>query len=330
MNLMRKPMATRYSSAAIAAVFVGACAAHGAQLDYPTRTVRVVVPYLPGGSVDFVGRVVAQKLTEAWKQPIIVENRSGGATNIGAELVARAAPDGHTLFMASVASTVNVTLYQSLAYDIVRDFAPVTLLTIVPNLLVVHPSVPVKSVKDLIALAKANPGDLSYASAGVGSSTHLAGEVFKHMAGVNILHVPYKGGGGAVVDLMGGRVAMYFSTIPSSLPHVNAGRLRAVAVTSASRSKLLPDMPTVAESGIPGYETHAWNGLMAPAATPREVVSRLHAQVVRILALPDVSEQLAARGAEVRGSSPAEFAAFIKADIARYATVVRQAGLKID
>lgn len=323
-------MKKRYSLAAIAAVFAGACVAHGAQLDYPTRPVRVIVPYLPGGSVDFVGRILAQKLSEAWSQSVLVDNRAGGATNIGAELVARAVPDGHTLFMASVASSVNMTLYKRLSYDIVKDFAPVSLLTIVPNLLVLHPSVPVKSVRGLIALAKVKPGELTYASAGIGSSTHLAGEIFKNMAGVDIVHVPYKGGGGAVIDLIAGRVAMYFSTIPSSLPHVKVGKLRALAVTSATRSKSLPNVPTVAESGVPGYETQAWNGLMAPAATPQEVVTRLHAQVVRILAIADVREQFAARGAEVVASSPAEFAAFIKADIARYATVVERAGIKID
>jgi len=292
--------------------------------------VRVIVPYLPGGSVDFVGRVLAQKLSEAWSQSVLVDNRAGGATNIGAELVARAVPDGYTLFMASVASSVNMTLYKRLSYDIVKDFAPVSLLTIVPNLLVLHPSVPVKSVRGLIALAKAKPGELTYASAGIGSSTHLAGEIFKNMAGVDIVHVPYKGGGGAVIDLIAGRVAMYFSTIPSSFPHVKVGKLRALAVTSATRSKSLPSVPTVAESGVPGYETQAWNGLMAPAATPQEVVTRLHTQVVRILAIADVREQFAARGAEVVASSPAEFAAFIKADIARYATVVERAGIKID
>ena len=323
-------MKKRYSLAAIAAVFAGACASHGAQLDYPTRPVRVIVPYLPGGSVDFVGRVLAQKLSEAWSQSVLVDNRAGGATNIGAELVARAVPDGYTLFMASVASSVNMTLYKRLSYDIVKDFAPVSLLTIVPNLLVLHPSVPVKSVRGLIALAKAKPGELTYASAGIGSSTHLAGEIFKNMAGVDIVHVPYKGGGGAVIDLIAGRVAMYFSTIPSSFPHVKVGKLRALAVTSATRSKSLPSVPTVAESGVPGYETQAWNGLMAPAATPQEVVTRLHTQVVRILAIADVREQFAARGAEVVASSPAEFAAFIKADIARYATVVERAGIKID
>ncbi|MBI4189846.1 MAG: tripartite tricarboxylate transporter substrate binding protein [Betaproteobacteria bacterium] len=323
-------MTKSYVLTVIAAVFTCACTTHAAQLDYPTRPVRVVVPYLPGGSVDFVGRVLAQKLSEAWGQSVVVDNRAGGATNIGAEIVARAAPDGHTLFMASVASSVNMTLYNRLSYDIVKDFAPVSLLTIIPNLLVLHPSVPAKSVKELIALAKAKRPELTYASAGIGSSTHLAGEVFKAMAGVDIVHVPYKGGGGAVIDLLAGRVAMYFSTIPSSLPYVKAGRLRALAVTSARRAKSLPDLPTVAESGVPGYETQAWNGLMAPAVTPQDVVTRLHTQVMRILALPDVREKFAAQGAEVVASSPAEFAAFIKADIARYAIVVKSAGLKIE
>ena len=299
-----------------------------AQQGYPLRPIRIVVPYLPGGSVDFVARIFSGKLSEAWGQQVIVDNRSGGGTNIGAELVARAAPDGYTLFMASAASSVNMTLFSNLSYDILRDFIPVSLLTTSPNILVLHPSLPVKSVSELVSLAKARPGELTYASAGIGSSTHLAGELFKHMAKINLVHVPYRGGGGVLIDLLAGRVAIYFSTIPTVLPHVEAGKLRGIAVTSAVRSKLMPNLPTVAQAGVPGYETQAWNGLMAPAGTSPEIIRRLNEQAVRILGLRDVDEQITARGAEVVGSSPGKFTEFLKQDIERYAPVIRSSGMK--
>jgi tripartite-type tricarboxylate transporter receptor subunit TctC len=288
------------------------------------------VPYVPGGGVDFVGRTVAQKLGETWNHPVIVENRPGAGTNIGSELVARAAPDGYTLLVGGVPNTANMTLIRKMPYDVVKDFAPVCRLTTAPNVLVVHPSVPARSVKELVALAKAHRGELTYASAGVGSSNHLSGELFRIMAGVEIVHVPYKGGGAAVTDLLAGQVSMYFSTTPSSMPFVRAGRLRALAVTSARRSPIVPDVPTIAESGLPGYEQSAWHGIFAPAGTPAAIVGKLNDELVRILRLPEIAERLAAQGVDVVASSPAELAAFVRQDVAKYAKLVKTAGIRVD
>lgn len=317
------------AAAASALLFVSVCGSVQAQA-YPTRPVRFIVPYVPGGGVDFVGRTIAQKLSETWNHPVVVDNRPGGGTNIGSELVARSAPDGHTLLVGGVPNTVNMTLYKKLPYDVVRDFAPVSRLTTAPNILVVHPSVPAKSVKELIALAKSRRGELTYASAGIGSSNHLSGELFRVMAGVDIVHVPYKGGGAAVTDLLAGQVSMYFGTTPSSVPFVRSGRLRALAVTSAKRSPAVPDVPTIAESGLPGFEQSAWHGLLAPSGTPQTIISKLNAEVVRILRLPEITERLATQGVDVVASSPAEFAAFIKQDVVKYAKLVKTAGIRID
>jgi tripartite-type tricarboxylate transporter receptor subunit TctC len=298
---------------------------------YPgRRPIRFIVPYVPGGGVDFVGRAVAQKLGETWNHTVIVENRPGAGTNIGSELVARAAPDGYTLLVGGVPNSANMTLMKNVPYDFVKDFAPVCRMTTAPNVLVVHPSVPARSVKELIALAKARRGQLTYASAGVGSSNHLSGELFRIMAGVDIVHVPYKGGGAAVTDLLAGQVSMYFSTTPSSMPFVRAGRLRALAVTSAQRSPIVPDVPTIAESGLPGYEQSAWHGLLAPAGTPAAIISKLSDEIIRILRLPDLSGRLAAQGVDVVASPPPEFAAFIKQDVAKYAKLVKTAGIRVD
>ncbi|HKU69592.1 MAG TPA: tripartite tricarboxylate transporter substrate binding protein [Burkholderiales bacterium] len=294
------------------------------------RPIRFIVPYVPGGGVDFVGRAVAQKLGEIWNHPVIVENRPGAGTNIGSELVARAAPDGYTLLVGGVPNTANMTLVKKMPYDVAKDFAPLCRMTTAPNVLVVHPSVPAKSVKEVIALAKARKGQLTYASAGVGSSNHLSGELFRIMAGIDIVHVPYKGGGAAVTDLLAGQVSMYFSTTPSSMPFVRAGRLRAIAVTSAQRSKIVPDVPTIAESGLPGFEQSAWHGLLAPAGTPLAIVGKLSDEVIRLLKMPDVVERLAAQGVDVVASPPVEFAAFIKQDVAKYAKLVKTAGIRVD
>ncbi|MBI3937045.1 MAG: tripartite tricarboxylate transporter substrate binding protein [Betaproteobacteria bacterium] len=322
------PVVLCVAGAAIAAT--PAQRAGSAAQAYPDRPIRFIVPYTAGGNVDFIGRTVAQKLSETFGQSVVVDNRPGGASNIGAEIVARAAPDGYTLLIGGTANTVNMTLYRRLSYDVVKDFAPVSLLTIVTNILVLHPSIPAKSVKELIALAKARPGELTYASAGIASSTHLAAELFKMMAGVDILHVPYKGGGAVVTDLLGGRVSMYFGTMPSSLPHVRTGKLRALAVTSDKRSAGMPELPTIAESGLPGYGQSSWQGLMAPAATPRDIVARLHAETIRVLSLPDVRERLVSQGADVIASSPEELAEFIQTDVAKSAKLVRSLGLKVD
>jgi tripartite-type tricarboxylate transporter receptor subunit TctC len=317
--------------ASFSAPILAQTASTGSGPGYPAaRPIRFVVPYVPGGGVDFVGRIVAQKLSETWNHPVVVENRPGGGTNIGSELVARAAPDGHTLLVGGVPNTANMTLLKKPPYDVARDFVPVIRMTTAPNVLVVHPSVPVKSVKDLIALAKAHRGELTYASAGIGSSNHLSGELFRIMAGVDIVHVPYKGGGAAVTDLLAGQVSMYFGTTPSSMPFVRSGRLRALAVTSAQRSPIVPGVPTVAESGLPGFEQSAWHGLLAPAGTPQAVAVKLHDEVARLLRLPEIRDRLGAQGVDVVASSPAEFAAFIIQDVAKYAKLVKTAGIRVD
>ncbi len=297
---------------------------------YPARPIRLIVAYASGGGADFVGRTVARKLSEAWSHPVIVENRPGGGSNIGAELVARSAPDGYTLLLATPANTVNMTLYEKRPYDIVKDFAPVAQISTAPNLLVVHPSLPARSVRELIALAKSRPGELNFASGGVGSSNHLSGELFKFMAGIDIVHVPYKGGSGAVTDLLAGLISMYFATPPSSIPFVRSGKLRALAVTGAQRSAAAPDVPTVAESGLPGFENSSWHGVLAPYGTPQAIIGKLGSELVRIGHMPEVKAQLAAQGGDVITSSPAEFASFIERDVAKYAKLLKAAGIRAD
>ena len=310
------------------ALLVGAQAAYAQS--YPARPIRIICPYVAGGGSDFVARTIAQKLTETIGQSVVVDNRPGGGTNIGAELVARATPDGYTIFLGGTPTTVNVTLYKKLPFDVIADFAPITLTTTAPNLLVVHPSLPVRTVKELIALAKSRPGQLTYGSAGIASSNHLSGALFKTMAGVDIVHVPYKGGGAAVTDLLAGNISMYFSTTPSSMPHVRTGRLRALAVTSAKRSDIVPNIPTMAEAALPGFEMSAWHALLAPGATPAPVVKRLADEVVRALRQPDVKERLAAQGVDAVGTTPEELAAIIKENIAKYAKLVKAADIRIE
>jgi len=297
---------------------------------YPARPIRFVAPYVPGGGVDFVARVIAGKLSETIGQQVIVENRPGGGTNIGSELVARAVPDGYTLLVGGVPNTVNMVLFKKPPYHVEKDFAPVTQTTTAPNILAVHPSLPVRSVKDLIALAKARRGELTFASAGTGSSNHLSGELFRVMAGVDIVHVPYKGGGAAVIDLIAGHVSMYFGTTPSTVPHVRTGKLRALAVTTPQRSRATPDIPTMAEAALPGFDNAAWHCLLAPAGTPPAVISKLHTEVVRVLRLPEIIERMAAQGVDVIGSTPAELAAYIKQDLVKYEKLVKAAGIRIE
>jgi tripartite-type tricarboxylate transporter receptor subunit TctC len=296
---------------------------------YPTRTVRVVVPFAPAGSTDVTARVVAQKLTDAWRQQVIVDNRAGAGGNIGAELVAKAAPDGYTLLLATTGvMAINHRLYRNLPYDALRDFAPITQIGALPLILIVHPSLPARSVKELIAIAKARPGQLSYASSGVGSATHMTTELFRMMAGIDIVHVPYKGSGQAMVDLIGGQVALAFDQITSSQPQVEAGKLRALAVTSAKRFPSVPKLPTVAEAGLPGYESVSWNGLAAPANTPREIINRVQAEVARALQAPDIKERFFKDGIEGVASTPEQFTAHIRAERAKWEKVVDAAGIK--
>ncbi len=296
---------------------------------YPTRPIRFVVPYVPGGGVDFAGRSVAEKLSQTW-HAIIVDNRPGGSTNTGTELVARAAPDGYTLLVGSVPTTVNRTLFKNLRYDILKDFTPVCLLSIAPNILVVHPSLPAKSVKELIALAKSRPGQLTFGSAGIGSSNHLSGELLKMMAVIDMLHVPYKGGGAAVTELLGGHISMYFATTPSAMPHVRAGKLYALGVTTAKRSPSVPDVPTIAESGLPGFEQSAWHGIFAPAGTPQPIIAKLNSEIVRVLKLPDVEARFASQGVDIIASSATEFADFLKKDVAKYEKIIKAANIHVE
>lgn len=305
-------------------------AAHAQQ--YPVKPIRMVIGFAPGGGTDIVGRILAQKLSEALGQPVLPDNRGGAAGQIGTEIVAKAPADGYTVLMAHIAAvSILPSLVAKLPYDPVKDFAPVSLVAIGPNLLVVHPSLPVKSVKELITLARAKPGQLQFASPGAGSVQHLAGELFKLNAQVEMLHVPYKGSGQSIVDLVAGHVHLNFDSVPPVLPHVKSGRLRAVAVTSAKRYFLLPEIPTVSEAGLPGFDMSTWWGLMVPAGgASKQVVSRLHAETIKALRLPDVKERMAAVGAETVGNSPEDFGAFIQSERTKYAKIVKDANIKLD
>ncbi len=302
-----------------------------ASQQYPNRPIRMLVGFPPGGGTDIVGRIVAQKLSENLGQQIIVENRGGATGMLAAELAAKAAPDGYTIMMAHIAAiSILPSLHPKMPYDAAKDFAPITLAAIGPNLLVVHPSLPVKSVKDLIALAKARPGQLHYASPGGGSVQHLSGELFKLQAKVDMLHIPYKGSGQSIVDLIAGHVQLNFDAVPVVLGHTRQGRLRALAVTSERRSALLPDIPTVNESGVPGFDMGTWWGLVAPAAVNKDIVAKLHAEAAKVLKLPDVRERLGNVGAEPGGNTPEQFGAFIRSETAKYARIVKDANIKID
>ena len=310
-------------------VSVFACVAAYAQ-NYPTRAVRLVVPYAPGGGTDFTARVIAPKLSEALGQQVVVENRPGGGTNIGSDLVAKAAPDGYTLLMAGAANAINMSLYAKLPYDTVRDFLPVSLSVKGANVLLVHPSLPVKNLRDLLALARAQPGKLNYASSGIGSANHMAGELLKLVAKVNIAHVPYKGNAPALTDLIGGHVEILISGVPAVIGQIKNGRVRAIAIASLKRFPALPDTPTNDESGLKGFEATTWFGVMAPAKTSRDIVNRLNADLARIVTAPDVRERFIGEGVEPVGGSTELFAGFIRDEIDKYAKVVKAAGLKAE
>jgi tripartite-type tricarboxylate transporter receptor subunit TctC len=295
---------------------------------FPSKPVRLVVPFAPGGPADMIGRLVGTELSASLGQQVIVENKPGAGGAIGAEFVARAEPDGHTLLMSNVGDTIAVSLYKSMPYDYVRAFTPVSLVASTPFIVVVHPSVPATSIADLVRLAKAKPGGLTFGSAGVGVASHLAGELFNQMAGTSITHVPYKGQAPATTDLLGGQITMMFNNPLTALPHVNSGKLRALGVTSAKRLSVAPGIPTVAESGVPGFDVGTWFAIVAPAGTPAAAVNRISAEIARGLAVRETREKLAAQGVEVVGSTPAELGRLIQADVAKWADVIKRGGIR--
>jgi tripartite-type tricarboxylate transporter receptor subunit TctC len=300
-------------------------------VNYPTKPIRLVITYPPGGNTDLVGRAVAQKLTEAWGQQVVVDNRGGAGGVLGTVLAKQAPADGYTLLLGTSAGMVlNPLLMSKVPYDAFQDFAPVSLVIINPQLLVVHPALPASNVREFIALAKAKPGQLNFGSSGVGTPNHLGGEMLKAMAGINIVHVPYKGGATSIIDLIAGQVQLVFSSAPSVVPHVRAGRLKALAVGSAKRTPALPNVPTVAESGVPGYEYTTWYGIFAPAKTPAPVITRLNAEIVRILADPQMSQRFQSQGGDPASSTPAELTAYMREEMARWARVIKTAGIRIE
>ena len=314
---------------ACAALLSFAAAAHAQP--YPSKPVRVIVGFPPGGGTDVVARVIAQKLTEWWGQAVTVENRAGATGTIGADAVAKAAPDGYTLLMGHVNSHgIAPNLFPKMPYDALKDFAAVAYVGYVPNVLAVHPTVPAKSVKELVALAKSQPGKLNFASSGNGSTQHLAGELFKQLTGTSIVHVPYKGSGDAIKDLLAGVVSMNFDTMPPVLPHIQAGKLRGLAISTPRRLPQLPDVPTFAEEGIANFDVANWYGVMAPAATPRELVTRLNGDINKAMQVPEVRARLEGVGTQMREQSAAEFDAYMKAEVAKYAKLVKDAGVRLE
>ena len=314
------------SSAAVSLLIFGTNVAHAQ--DFPTRPIRYIVPQAPGGSSDTLARMITQRVADGLGQPLVVDNRPGATGIIGAEVVAKANADGHTLLQAATSHATNPAMSAKLPYDSLRDFAPISLLSQQPNIWIVHPSVPAKSMKELIAHVKARPGQLNFGSSGSGGSQHLAGELLKSMAGIDMVHIPYKGSPPALIDLMAGRVPIMSSTMPPVLPHLKTGKVRALAVTSAKRSPALPDVPTVAEAAVPGYEAIAWQGLLAPAGTPRAAISRIQTEFARVLKQPDIVAKLTDQGYETVASTPEWFAGYIKSEIAKWTKVIKAAGIK--
>jgi tripartite-type tricarboxylate transporter receptor subunit TctC len=297
---------------------------------YPDRPLRLIVPYPPGGGTDITSRMIARRLSESFNQQVIVDNRSGGAGNLGCEIAARSAPDGYTMLTAGISFAINVSLFSKLGYDPARDFDPVSLVATVPLIAVVHPSVPATSIRELIDLAKARPGTLNYGSGGAGTANHIAGELFKYMTGTDIVHVPYKGGGPAMADIVGGQIQLLFNTISSTVGFMNSGKLRALAVTGKQRSPSVPNLPTVAEAGVPGFEVGAWFGVVVPKGTPRAIINRINGEIVRITRQPETREQFAAQGAEAIGSTPAELGTHLRGEIDKWARVAKAARLRAE
>ena len=298
--------------------------------NYPARPIRLVVSFAAGGGVDLVARLVGQKLSESWNQQVVIDNRPGAGGNVSAELVAKSPADGYTLYLSSASVVVNASLYKSLPYDPLKDFAPVTLLVNAHNVLVAHPSLPAKNIRELIALAKKKPGQINYASTGSGSSGHLAMELFRSMAGIELMHVPYKVIGQTTADLLSGQVSLWFPTMPGVMQHIKGGRMTALGVSGSRRAPALPNVPTIAEAGVPGYDASTWYPLLAPAGTPSAIVDKLNAQLVIILAMPDVREKLQAQGIEPVGSSPAQLSTHLKSELVKWEKVVRMSGARVD
>jgi tripartite-type tricarboxylate transporter receptor subunit TctC len=317
---------TRIPTLLAMSLALGAGAIHAQS--YPTRTVRIVVPYAPGGNTDFTARSVAQKLTDIFGQQGVVDNRPGGATNIGTELVAKAAPDGYTLLMGGASNAINMSLFAKPPYDTLRDFQMISLCVQGANVLAVHPALPARNLKELIALAKSKPGQLNFSSSGIGSSNQMAGELFKVMAGINIVHVPYKGNAPAITDTIGGQVEMTFSGVPALVPHIESGRLRGIAIGSSKRFPALPNIPTFDESGLKGYEATTWFGLMAPVKTPRDIVNRVSVETDKVLKSADIKQRFMVEGLEPIGGTPESFTTFVKSEIDKYAKVVKAAAIK--
>ena len=320
-----------FASFAFHALFAFCLLCGIAQADsYPSKPIRIIVPYPPGGFNDTLARTLGQKLNEKWGQAVIVDNRPGGGTTIGTNLAAKSAPDGHTVLIVSFAFVVNPALYAALPYDSNKDFSPIVLAASTPNLLVVNPQLPVKSVKELVALAKSKPGKLNYASAGNGSSNHLSMELFKSLTGIDAVHIPYKGSAPAVTDLIGGQVDMMFDNVPNVLPQVKAGKLRALAVSSKDRSPFIKDLPSVAEAGVPGFDVSVWFGVVAPAGTPQPVIAKLNAEINAILKRPEIRQSFNNQGVETSGGTPGDFAAFIAVQSTKWAKVVKDSGAKAE
>ena len=313
---------------AICALTCSMAAAHAA--DFPNRPVRIVVPSTPAGGHDVLARILAPKLTEKWGQPIVIDNRAGAGGVIGSEIVAKATPDGHTLLMVAAGYSANPFLYRNLPYTTPRDFAPVTIVGFAPNVLVVHPSVNAGTVKELIALARQKPGELTYASSGVGTSGHLAMALFERSAGIRMIHVPYKGAGAATAAVVGGQTQMLFSATAAVMPHVKGGRIRALAVKSGQRWPSMPDVPTVAEAALPGYEVDGWYAMLAPGKTPKIVIDRIYGDVLSILKTPDTASRIETAGFLVSGITPVEFSSYIDREIKKWGTVIREAGIRAE
>jgi tripartite-type tricarboxylate transporter receptor subunit TctC len=313
-----------------AALLLAIAAASASSQTYPVKPVRIIVPYAPGANADLIARLISQRLSPMWGQQVLLDNRPGGATNIGTTVAARAPPDGYTLLLAGPPNAINISLMSKLPYDLLSDFTSIILCTRVPNVLSVHPSVPAQNLRELIALAKARPGQLSFASGGLGSANHMAGELLKMISKIDIVHVPYKGSAPAITDVVGGHVELLFAGISSLVPHIRSGRLRAIATGGTKRLPMIAQVPTFIELGLPDMTTSVWFGVMVPAATPRDIVAKINADIHAILSRPESREQLISDGQEPGGGSPEEFDRFVRSEIAKYAQVIKAAGIKLE